>query len=229
MNVLAIDTSRFETRVGLQVGSTFIEKVCAEKMRASQELLSLIKGILEEADLLISQVDAIGVVTGPGSFTGVRIGIAVAQGLSASNNTKVIGISTMALYAKSGCSVLGDGNFLVSLLAKSPDVYLGAYHCESGKPNLVCDEFVLNYTADFQPLRQIFDRKNWTGLGDGWSERELIEKALGLKLNSMAVTQEPSMKDFLELCTDNLQAPKKISNNLVLPNYIKEPHYSIAK
>ena len=228
MKVLAIDTSRFETRVGLQVGSTLIEKVCTEKMRASQELLFLIKGILDEADLLISQVDAIGVVTGPGSFTGVRIGIAVAQGLSAANSTKVVGVSTMALYAKSGCSMLGDGNFLVSLLAKSPDVYLGAYHCESGKPNLVCDEFVLNYIADFQPLRQILDKK-WTGLGDGWSERELIEKALGLKLKSVAVKQKPSMKDFLDLCTDNLQAPKRKPSDLVLPNYIKEPHYSVAK
>tara|TARA_B100001029_G_scaffold173780_1_gene173098 strand:+ start:57 stop:746 length:690 start_codon:yes stop_codon:yes gene_type:complete len=228
MKVLAIDTSRFETRVGLQVGSTLIEKVCTEKMRASQELLSLIKGILDEADLLISQVDAIGVVTGPGSFTGVRIGIAVAQGLSAANSTKVVGVSSMALYAKSGCSMLGDGNFLVSLLAKSPDVYLGAYHCESGKPNLVCDEFVLNYIADFQPSRQILDKK-WTGLGDGWSERELIEKALGLKLKSVAVKQKPSMKDFLDLCTDNLQAPKRKPSDLVLPNYIKEPHYSVAK
>ncbi len=228
MKVLAIDTSRFETRVGLQVGSTLIEKVCTEKMRASQELLFLIKGILDEADLLISQVDAIGVVTGPGSFTGVRIGIAVAQGLSAANSTKVVGVSSMALYAKSGCSMLGDGNFLVSLLAKSPDVYLGAYHCESGKPNLVCDEFVLNYIADFQPSRQILDKK-WTGLGDGWSERELIEKALGLKLKSVAVKQKPSMKDFLDLCTDNLQAPKRKPSDLVLPNYIKEPHYSVAK
>jgi len=190
--------------------------------------LFLIKGILDEADLLISQVDAIGVVTGPGSFTGVRIGIAVAQGLSAANSTKVVGVSSMALYAKSGCSMLGDGNFLVSLLAKSPDVYLGAYHCESGKPNLVCDEFVLNYIADFQPSRQILDKK-WTGLGDGWSERELIEKALGLKLKSVAVKQKPSMKDFLDLCTDNLQAPKRKPSDLVLPNYIKEPHYSVAK
>ena len=228
MKVLAIDTSRFETRVGLQVGSTLIEKVCTEKMRASQELLSLIKGILDEADLLISQVDAIGVVTGPGSFTGVRIGIAVAQGLSAANSTKVVGVSSMALYAKSGCSMLGDGNFLVSLLAKSPDVYLGAYHCESGKPNLVCDEFVLNYAADFQPLDQMLDKK-WTGLGDGWSERVLIEKALGLKLNNIAMKPEPTMKDFIDLCADNLKAPTNIPSNLVLPNYIKEPHYSVAK
>ena len=228
MKILAIDTSRFETRVGLKLGSTFIEKICAEKMRASQELLSLIKGILEEGDLAISQVDAIGVVTGPGSFTGVRIGIAVAQGLSASTSTPVVGVSTMALYAKSGCAKLGDGHFLVSLLAKSPDVYLGAYHCASGKPNLVCDEFVLNYTANFQPLHQLLDKK-WTGLGDGWSERVPIENALGLQLNSIAMKTKPTIKDLLDLCSDNLQAPKKIPHHLVLPNYIKEPNYAEAK
>ena len=226
--ILAIDTSHFETRVGLQLDSTFIERNCTEKMRASQELLSLVQRILEEADLTISQLDAIGVLTGPGSFTGVRIGIAVAQGLSASNSIPVVGLSTMALYAKSGCSMLGDGHFLVSLMAKSPDVYVGAYHCKFGKPNLVCDEFVLNYSADFQPVRQILDKK-WTGLGDGWSERPLIERALGFKLSSIAMRPEPSMKDFLELCSDNLQASKKTPSNLVLPNYLKEPHYSVAK
>ena len=226
--ILAIDTSRFETRVGLQLDSAFLEKKCAKKVRASQELLSLIKDILEESDLSISQVDAIGVVTGPGSFTGVRIGIAVAQGLSASNSKPVIGVSTLALYAKAGCSMIGDGHFLVSLLGKSPDVYLGAYHCESGKPNLVCDEFVLNYAADFQPLDQMLDKK-WTGLGDGWSERVLVEKALGLKLNNIAMKPEPTMKDFIDLCADNLKAPTNIPSDLVLPNYIKEPHYSVAK
>ena len=226
--ILAIDTSRFETRVGLQLGGTFIEKECTKKMRASQELLSLIKTILEEADLTIPQLDAIGVLTGPGSFTGVRIGIAVAQGLSASNSTPVVGLSTMALYAKSGCSMLGDGHFLVSLSAKSPEVYLGAYHCQSGKPNLVCDEFLLNYSADVQPLRKILD-KNWTGLGDPWSERVLIEKALGVKLSNIAMRLEPTMKDFLGLCSDNLQASKNIHSDLVLPNYIKEPNYSVAK
>ena len=226
--ILAIDTSGFETRVGLQFDGTFIKKESTEKMRASQELLSLVKRILEEADLTISQLDAIGVLTGPGSFTGVRIGIAVAQGLSASKSTPLVGLSTLALYAKSGCSMLGDGHFLVSLSAKSPEVYLGAYHCESGKPNLVCDEFALNYSADSQPLRQILD-KSWTGLGDGWSERVLIEKALGFKLSSIAMRLEPSMKDFLDLCSDNLQASKNIPSDLVFPNYIKEPHYSLAK
>ena len=115
-------------------------------MRASQELLSLVQRILEEADLTISQLDAIGVLTGPGSFTGVRIGIAVAQGLSASNSIPVVGLSTMALYAKSGYSMLGDGHFLVSLMAKSPDVYLGAYHCKYGKPNLVWRPASVSYT-----------------------------------------------------------------------------------
>ena len=169
--VLAIDTSGLETRVGLSCSGTVTEKHCTEPKRASQQLLCLAEQALAEAEVRISQVDGIGVVIGPGSFTGLRIGIAVAQGLSISHGIPLVGVSTMALSAKSACSELGDGFFLVSQIAKLSEVYIGAYRCESGTPSLVSNEFVLDLDAEFKTPTEIIENK-WIGVGDGWSERK---------------------------------------------------------
>ena len=110
---LAIDTSKLQSRVGLKCDSEVLECSSTQKKHASQEILCLIRNVLDEAGVSISDLDGIGVVTGPGSFTGVRIGVAAAQGLSASAGVPLIGVSTMALEAKGGSSVMLDGFYLV--------------------------------------------------------------------------------------------------------------------
>ena len=226
--VLAIDTSGLETRVGLSRSGTVTEKHCTEPKRASQQLLCLAEQALAEAEVRISQVDGIGVVIGPGSFTGLRIGIAVAQGLSISHGIPLVGVSTMALSAKSACSELGDGFFLVSQTARLSEVYIGAYRCESGTPSLVSKEFVLDLNAEFETPTEIIENK-WIGVGDGWSEKKNIEEALGLEIRRNIIEPEYRIRNLLDLCVERLREPENINSNLVLPNYIKEPDYSVTK
>ena len=226
--VLAIDTSGLETRVGLSRSGTVTEKHCTEPKRASQQLLCLAEQALAEAEVRISQVDGIGVVIGPGSFTGLRIGIAVAQGLSISHGIPLVGVSTMALSAKSACSELGDGFFLVSQTARLSEVYIGAYRCESGTPSLVSNEFVLDLNAEFETPTEIIENK-WIGVGDGWSEKKNIEEALGLEIRRNIIEPEYRIRNLLDLCVERLREPENINSNLVLPNYIKEPDYSVTK
>ena len=226
--VLAIDTSGLQTRVGRSYFGTVTEKHCTEPKRASQQLLCLAEQALAEAEVRISQVDGIGVVIGPGSFTGLRIGIAVAQGLSISHGIPLVGVSTMALSAKSACSELGDGFFLVSQTARLSEVYIGAYRCESGTPSLVSNEFVLDLNAEFKTPSEIIENK-WIGVGGGWSERNKIEEALGLELRRNIIEPEYRIRNLLDLCVERLKEPENINSNLVLPNYIKEPDYSVTK
>ena len=174
---LAIDTSKLQSRVGLKCDSEVLECSSTQKKHASQEILCLIRNVLDEAGVSISDLDGIGVVTGPGSFTGVRIGVAAAQGLSASAGVPLIGVSTMALEAKAASSVMGDGFYLVCHSAKSGEVYMGAYQCEAGKPRLVCEEFLLTLVAQDLSIPPIIKNKEWIGVGDGWAELAKIEKA----------------------------------------------------
>ena len=223
---LVIDTSKLQSRVGLKCDAEVLECSSTQRKHASQEILCLIRNVLDEAGVSISHLDGIGVVTGPGSFTGVRIGVAAAQGLSASAGVPLIGVSTMALAAKAASSVMGDGFYLVCHPAKSGEVYLGAYQCEAGKPRLVCEEFLLTLVAQDLSIPPIIKNKEWIGVGDGWAELARIEKALGLKLKGEPIQNETSIDDLLNLCMYEFQFTAKINSYSVLPNYIKEPDYS---
>ena len=223
---LVIDTSKLQSRVGLKCDAEVLECSSTQRKHASQEILCLIRNVIDEAGVSISHLDGIGVVTGPGSFTGVRIGVAAAQGLSASAGVPLTGVSTMALEAKAASSVMGDGFYLVCHPAKSDEVYLGAYQCEAGKPRLVCEEFLLTLVAQNLSIRPLTKNKEWIGVGDGWVELARIEKALDLKLKGEPIQNETSIDDLLNLCMYEFQFTAKINSYSVLPNYIKEPDYS---
>ena len=223
---LAIDTSKLQSRIGLKCDSEVLECSSTQKKHASQEILCLIRNVIDEAGVSISHLDGIGVVTGPGSFTGVRIGVAAAQGLSVSAGAPLIGVSTMALEAKAASSVMGDGFYLVCHPAKSDEVYLGAYQCEARKPRLVCEEFLLTLVAQGVSVPTIIKNKEWIGVGDGWAELAKIEKAFGLKLKGEPIQNETSIEDLLNLCIYEFQFTAKVNSYSVLPNYIKEPDYS---
>ena len=224
--LLAIDTSKLQSRVGLKCDAEVLECSSTQKKHASQEILCLIENVLDEAGVSISDLDGIGVVTGPGSFTGVRIGVAAAQGLSASAGVPLIGVSTMALEAKAASSVMGNGFYLVCHSAKSGEVYMGAYQCEAGKPRLVCEEFLLTLVAQDLSIPPIIKNKEWIGVGDGWAELAKIEKAFGLKFKGEPIQNETSIEDLLNLCKYEFQFSPKVNSYSVLPNYIKEPDYS---
>lgn len=83
MNTLFIDTSsNQEIRVGLQLGEKklFIKRKIG--FRKAQEVLPLIDKLLIKHKIQLKEVDSINVNTGPGSFTGLRVGVAIANALS---------------------------------------------------------------------------------------------------------------------------------------------------
>lgn len=93
MNVLFIDTSDSkEIKVGLKIdGKKYFKK---KKMEKAQIVLSMIENILEEHELNIRSIDMIEVATGPGSFTGLRVGVSIANTLGAFLNIPINGQKT---------------------------------------------------------------------------------------------------------------------------------------
>ncbi len=104
MIVLAFDTATADTAVGLLVTGARVrcarhEPVAGERPGHASELLGLARALLDEAGLGWSDVDRIGVGTGPGTFTGLRIGVATARALAQAGGQELVGLSTLEALA----------------------------------------------------------------------------------------------------------------------------------
>jgi tRNA threonylcarbamoyladenosine biosynthesis protein TsaB len=100
--LLAIDTSTRTVGLALYDGvGTLAEYTWTSPDYHTVELAPAISDILAKSQLKTSDLAAIGVATGPGSFTGLRIGLALAKGLALSQNLTVIGIPTLDILASS--------------------------------------------------------------------------------------------------------------------------------
>lgn len=134
MNTLAFDTCCGQLSIALFKDETLIQSYLEViPNQQSKYLITKIKEIMVNNDLALSQLDNIIITLGPGSFTGVRIGLAAAQGMTVLNKTKLIGISTMEAlsYLQNGdvIAVLeaGRGHYYAQLFSNhiaTSDIWL---------------------------------------------------------------------------------------------------------
>src|ERR1700687_5333867 len=102
MRVLAIDTAL--EACSAAVLDTERASLAARESRPmvrghAEALLPLIARVLERAGLDVAEIDRIAVTTGPGSFTGLRVGIAAARGIALATGQPAVGVSTLAAFA----------------------------------------------------------------------------------------------------------------------------------
>lgn len=129
-SILCIETATTNCSVALSVNGSVIafEEDNSKQYSHAERLHVYIKKVLTEAKVDKSELDAIAVSKGPGSYTGLRIGVSAAKGLSFALNTPLIAISTLqslALQAKV------DKGCIVSMLdARRMEVYAAVYSTE---------------------------------------------------------------------------------------------------
>ena len=100
MNVLAIDTASPDPAVSVARDGALHEEPLPAERRASEELLPALRRALRAAGLRLSDCDRVAVCSGPGSFTGVRVGLATAWGLARGSGVAVEAVSTLEAMAE---------------------------------------------------------------------------------------------------------------------------------
>ncbi len=99
-NILAIDCSTSEMKLGFQFGADrLVKSITPAEQSHSALIMKGIAQLLHSADSKVQDLNAIVVATGPGSFTGLRIGIAAAKGMAAALGIPVVGVSLFELAA----------------------------------------------------------------------------------------------------------------------------------
>ena len=100
MKILAIDTATEACSVSLNIDGSSQEIFEVIPRQHTERVLPMVDELLSSASLDLSQIDAVAFDCGPGSFTGVRVGTSVAQGLAFSHDLPVIGVSSLAALAQ---------------------------------------------------------------------------------------------------------------------------------
>ncbi|RZV55474.1 MAG: tRNA (adenosine(37)-N6)-threonylcarbamoyltransferase complex dimerization subunit type 1 TsaB [Pseudomonadales bacterium] len=134
MTILALETSAARCQAALYDGNS-LRVVEESDAQHSRVLLALIQTLLKQEDLALQALQAIAVANGPGSFTGLRIGIAIAQGLAYAARLPVVPVGTLAAlaYAAEQNSRAARGGLPLRVLApidaRKAQVYSAWFHC----------------------------------------------------------------------------------------------------
>ncbi len=165
---LALDTCTEICSVGLWSDGKVTTQVSDVPREHTRRILPMAESLLAESELGAGELDGVFCTRGPGSFTGVRIGISVAQGLSFACNTPVWPLSTLAVLA-----IQGQRNdptrtiWRVAMDARMGEVYHGLYRVDGDQtPEPLEPEQLLSLEA--LSARSMADRGDVGYAGAGW-------------------------------------------------------------
>ena len=178
MKILALDTSTLMATCAVIHGDVLIgEFSLNQDMSHSERLVPMIKEVLENLNLKIEDIDLYGVSTGPGSFTGLRIGVATVKGFAHLFNKPVIGISTLEGLAFN----LPHNEIVVPMIdARRDRVYTGIYTWEKGRIKTIKSPDVIEVDELLEILGK-YDKIAVNGDGSKLYE-ERIKSKLGDKV-----------------------------------------------
>ncbi|MBI9103396.1 MAG: tRNA (adenosine(37)-N6)-threonylcarbamoyltransferase complex dimerization subunit type 1 TsaB [Spirochaetales bacterium] len=125
MNILSFDTSTNILRAGLSTPEGWSENIRSTGLRHGENLILMVQSLLEEAALFPKDLDLIVCTKGPGSFTGLRIGLSTAKGLSEGSGVPLVAISTLQVYGS--LYSFFPGTVVPLLDAKKNQFYAGFY------------------------------------------------------------------------------------------------------
>ena len=139
MLILAFESSAKSASVALvKDGALLSQYSQCSALTHSRTLLPMAEDMLKNAEIKLSEVDLIAVAHGPGSFTGIRIGVSTVKGLSWAADKPCVGVSTLEAMAWHG--LLSGGYVCPVMDARRQQVYNALFKIEDGKPQRITDD-----------------------------------------------------------------------------------------
>jgi tRNA threonylcarbamoyladenosine biosynthesis protein TsaB len=217
MKILAFDTSTEWCSVAVGYGVRW--HVADERVGQAhaERLLAMVDAALCDANCNLRDLDGIAFGAGPGSFTGVRIGCGVAQGLALGADLPVVPVPTLAALAQESFRARGRRFVLACLDARMREVYVAAYARDGDAWREVAAPAVLApadvaLPAGANPLE-------WTGAGNGFTAYPAL--AAQLALPQVDVDARPTAQAIGELALPRLRAGEGVAAGAALPLYVR--------
>jgi len=153
MKVLGIDTSAIVCSVALVSNRRVLsQKTLSDGLTHSETLLPLVKETLSECGMHLNDLDGIAISNGPGSFTGLRIGISTVKGLAVSAQLPCVGVSTLEALALNAIDM--EGYTVCALMdARRGEFYNAIFRIENGKLIRLCEDRAIHGSTIAEELQ----------------------------------------------------------------------------
>lgn len=217
MNLLALDTCTENCSTALLIeGQVFAVNEMTQRGH-SKHILGMLDSLFQQSCSDLSAIDAIVFGRGPGSFTGVRVGVAVAQGIAFARDLPVVPISTLAAVAQTAYVKHAVSSISVALDARMGEVYQADFGIEDGLAVALTEEQVMA-PEKIRPL----DDRDWFGAGSGWSEyQQVLTDNFTDQLMAIDSTIYPSAEAMLPLAQALLARGEYKLAHQALPIYLR--------
>ncbi len=219
MKFLALDASTEACSVALSINDQVFSEFQLCPQSHSTVLLPMVDSVLKQAQSSLSQLDGIIYGQGPGSFTGVRIGTGVAQGLSFSADLPVVGVSTLQAMAQQAHINYAKSSVIATIDARMSEIYAGYYQLnKAGIMSPVFKDTVIPPAA----LAEYLSADTWPayGVGTGWAAYPT--ELSGFKNNQQPVDiVYPDARAMLVIGMANF-AQNATSAELAQPVYVRD-------
>ena len=217
MNILALDTCTECCSAALLYDGKYFQLNELTQRGHSDMILGMMDQLFNQAATTIEQIDAIAFGRGPGSFTGLRVGVGVAQGIAFARNLPVIPVSTLAAVAQSAADELNLSRLAVAMDARMGEIYCASFVVEQGLVKSIEAEDVCAPEA-FTPA----DADNWAGVGTGWDSYEKpLQSNFEGKLASVYAQRFPQADAIIKLALREVEQGNMVPAEQAMPVYLR--------
>jgi tRNA threonylcarbamoyladenosine biosynthesis protein TsaB len=226
MLILSLDTTtRGGSAAVVRDGRVLHEQIGDSSLTHGQRLPAELMRLLETADVRLEHVDLFAVAAGPGSFTGLRVGVATIQGLALAGRRRVVPVSVLDALARTAGSRAGDRVIAPWMDAQRGEVFAAIYepdaHAVVAEPTAGRPEITLDAWAPYTASRSL-----WF-VGDGAVRyRDLIATRLGDR--ARVAPDVPPLAGIIGIIASE-RAAQAILPHAVVPIYIRRPDAELAR
>lgn len=183
MKIMAFDTAVEVAAVAVMEDTKLLgEYIINNKKKHSEKLMPLAESLLKDLSLSPSDIDIFAVSIGPGSFTGIRIGVSAVKALAYATGKKIAGIPTLDALAFNASLYEGVACPLID--ARNHQVYTALYKCENGRQEKLTQYMAVDIDEIIEKIRMAGE--NTVFIGDAAElHKDMILSKLGNKAHFM--------------------------------------------
>ena len=221
MKILAIETATEACSAALLLNGDIVEQYQFAPRQHTKLILPMMDDLLNQADITLSQLDALAFGRGPGAFTGVRIAAAVIQGAAFGADLPVVPVSTLAALAQQGLDESDDPFVFSALDARMDEVYWGVYQRgESGLAESMIKEMVVAASQVKIP-KQLAGQG--MGMGMAWQRYhdELFQR-MGTRISRIEAQRYPKAAEVARLAVKAFELNQAVPAEQAIPLYLRD-------